>query len=213
MNRCQNGRPRAHAERRCTLPAHGGGPWPGGLGTAFAFGLLMEPSTDPPTRDDSPDPDQLVLLSSVRTEFEGQAMAAALRDRGVPVKVFAAAAAGVSWEGGYGNAVRVMVRRADAARAVALLKEVRQDSVDLDWDRVDVGEMEPGAPPASPFGRRRGGLSPTLQIIRAVGWGLLSATMLMWALGEQMAIPAAVIGAMLVADRVISARRQAAGRR
>lgn len=178
----------------------------------FASGLPMEPATEQPPRDDSPDPDQLVLLTSVRTEFEGQAMAAALRDRGVPVKVFAAAAAGVSWEGGYGNAVRVMVRRADAARAVALLKQVRQDSVDLDWDRVDVGEMEPGAPPASPFGRRRGGLSPTMQVVRAVGWGLLTATMLMWALGEQMAIPAAVIGAMLVADRVISARRAARGR-
>lgn len=173
----------------------------------------MEPAPDKPTRDDpaTPDPDQLVLLTSVRTEFEGQAMAAALRDRDVPVQVFAAAAQGVSWEGGYGNAVRVMVRRADAGRAVTLLKQIRQDSVDLDWDRVDVGELEDGAPPASPFGRRRGGLSPALQIIRAVGWGLLTATMLMWALGEQMAIPAAVIGTMLVSDRLIAARR-AAGR-
>ncbi len=174
----------------------------------------MEPAPDKPMRDDPPaaDPDQLVLLTSVRTEFEGQAMAAALRDRGVPVQVFAAAAQGVSWEGGYGNAVRVMVRRADADRAVALLREVRRDSVDLDWDRVDVGEMEQGAPPASPFGSRRGGLSPTLQIVRAVGWGPLTATMLMWALGEQMAIPAAVIGAMLVGDRLLTATRATSGR-
>lgn len=118
------------------------------------------------------DPDQLVVLTSTRTEFEAQAAAAALRAEGIEASVFAAAASGVQWEGGISNAVRVMVRREDAARAAELLRDTRRAARHIDWNDVDVGEPEDGAPaggPPLPTEPRVGGLSPWLARVRLVG--------------------------------------------
>jgi len=47
-----------------------------------------------------PDPDILVVLTSARTEFEGQTIVATLESDGIPAKVFAASANMLQWEGG-----------------------------------------------------------------------------------------------------------------
>src|SRR5437762_3307565 len=45
------------------------------------------------------DPDILVPLTSARTEFEGQTIAAALEADGIPAKVFATSANMLQWDG------------------------------------------------------------------------------------------------------------------
>jgi hypothetical protein len=143
------------------------------------------------------DPDQLVLLTSARTEFEGRAMAAVIEGQGIPVEVFATAAQMVQWDGGPSNTVRVMVRRRDVQAAALALQRAHRDSVDIDWDEVDVGSPEDPGTPRRPRGRI-GGLSPWLWRIRVIGWGLLSAVFLVWAIGFQFALPVAVFAGVMI---------------
>lgn len=152
-----------------------------------------------PTEPTNPDPDQLVLLTTARTEFEGRAIAGAVEGEGIPVEVFATAATMVQWDGGYANTVKVMVRRADVSAAQAALARVRQASVDLDWDGVDVGSPEDDHNASSPrrTSRRTGGFSPALWRVRMIGTGLLTAIFALWALGDRFAIPAAIIAVLL----------------
>lgn len=85
------------------------------------------------------DPDMLVVLTTARTEFEGQTLAEALRARGVPAEVFATAASSLQWEAGFTDPIKVMVRRADVERASQIRASIKADSVDIDWDEVDTG--------------------------------------------------------------------------
>ena len=96
------------------------------------------------------DPDILVPLTTARTEFEGQAMAAALEADGIPTKVFATSANMLQWEGGYTDPIKVMVRRRDLEKAAASLKRTRQESVDIDWSEVNVGVGEGEGFPVCP---------------------------------------------------------------
>ncbi len=91
-------------------------------------------------RSSQGDPDTLVVLTSTRTEFEGSAKVVALEAAGIPARMFGGASNTLQWEGGYTDPIKVMVRRADVERAAAVLAEVRQDSVDIDWSQVDVGD-------------------------------------------------------------------------
>ncbi len=146
-----------------------------------------------------PDPDQLVLLMSTRTEFEGRTIAAALEAEGITTKVFAASAQMLQWEGGITSTVRVMVRRADLARAGDVLRATRRDSVDLDWSEVDVGEPEDEtAARMTGAGERIGGLSRVLYGVRMVGFTLLFFPMLIGMTGSQNAIPALLVAGFLI---------------
>lgn len=92
------------------------------------------------------DPDELVPAVHARSEFEAHAQAAILREEGIESAVFAGER---SWMGGGSlnrTEVPVMVRREDAERARQLLTQRIADSVDLDWDEVDVGEREDALP-------------------------------------------------------------------
>lgn len=146
------------------------------------------------------DPDQLITLTSARTEFEGSLMRSVLEDAGIRARVFATSAAGLQWEGGYTDPIKVQVRRADLIKAAAVLKKNKQDSVDLDWADVDVGEMEPGAPPV-PFGKtsfweRRA----KRRRMARLGFTLLTAGLLVAWIGQQAAIPVALFtGAAVIA--------------
>jgi hypothetical protein len=146
------------------------------------------------------DPDTLVTIRSVRTEFEGGTIAAVLEDSGVRARVFATTANWVGWEGGIGNSVRVQVRRADAERAEAVLRKNRQDSVDLDWDQVDVGQMEDVGAEARPnfsmervLERRRG----RARVVR-IGMILIGATMIVSQLGPASALPIGAMACLMV---------------
>lgn len=94
------------------------------------------------------DPDMLVTLATARTEIEGAAMRSVLEAEGIPTRIFAGAANMLGWEGGYGNTVRIMVRRGDAVRAAEAIAVNRRTAQLVDWSQVDVGEFEDGEPPA-----------------------------------------------------------------
>jgi hypothetical protein len=114
---------------------------------------------------DSDDP--LVEAAVAETEFAAQTKAAVLRDAGIDAIVFAAER---SWTGGVGisparRGVPVWVRTSDLERAQAALKQVIADSVDIDWDEVDLGEPEGDA--SGPIGK-----SPGLKWLVTLGWGV-----------------------------------------
>lgn len=148
----------------------------------------MEPL--PPT---PADPGQLVLLTSVRHEVEGHAIAASLAEAGVQASVFGASASGLGWEGGYNNTVRVMVRRADLAAAQQWMSARAAAARAIDWDRVDVGEPEGDVSVPSR------GRSPGLRRVRRVGLSLLNGAMLLGAMGQSFIVPAVVVTVLLVA--------------
>ncbi len=91
------------------------------------------------------DPDALETLRTVNSEFEAHTLVAVLREEGIEAHVFAAMHASLPL-GQRRFGVPVQVRRADLERARAALEKNATDSVDLDWDEVDVGEREDQLP-------------------------------------------------------------------
>ena len=95
-----------------------------------------------------PDPKDLKPVCSSSTEFGAQTKAAVLKSEGIDAFVFSH---GSSWIGGDNPAVaphgiEVWVRLEDFDRAKMLVQQRIADSVDLDWDEVDVGEREDTLP-------------------------------------------------------------------
>lgn len=85
------------------------------------------------------DPDGLVTVTTTDTEFQAGILVAVLEDVGIKAFSFGAVAAMEP----YGKRlmpVVVQVRREDFEKAKAALVQNVADSVDLDWDEVDVGE-------------------------------------------------------------------------
>lgn len=94
--------------------------------------------------------DDLITLRTCETEFEAHNLAAILADQGIEAAAFGTASAGIGIslpKGGLGAVVQV--RRVDLDRAKAALAQNVSDSVDLDWDEVDVGDIEDDGPGAS----------------------------------------------------------------
>lgn len=98
--------------------------------------------------------DEPAVVVRVASEFEAHTIAAILRESGIDATVTPGAP---SWTGqvpvsptARGSAV--LVRHDDLERARSVLRESERDSVDLDWDEVDVGEREDNLP-LSPVGR------------------------------------------------------------
>jgi len=102
------------------------------------------------------DPDQLITLTSASTEFAAQIAATVLREAGIETFVFGSTgtAMGLSMTGAAPLArggdqiwgVPVQVRRRDFDRARELLQANRRDSVDIDWNQVEVGQREDTLP-------------------------------------------------------------------
>jgi hypothetical protein len=99
----------------------------------------------PPNPGPPPDPESIVELTATPTEFEAEAIAGALRAQGVEARVVGGLLAGFRAEAP--ATVRVMVRAADLETARNALRALKADSIDIDWDELDVGDPEPGAPP------------------------------------------------------------------
>lgn len=87
------------------------------------------------------DPDELVVLKETRTEFEASTIAASLEDAGIPARVYTGAANVLLGGANIIDSAKVMVRARDRERAAAQLRVIKQDSVDIDWSEVDVGEV------------------------------------------------------------------------
>jgi hypothetical protein len=88
--------------------------------------------------------DDLVTLVVKPTEFEAKTLVAVLEEEGIKAVAFGAASA-VMPLGIRITPVPVQVRRADLDRAKAALQMNIADSVDLDWDEVDVGPPDTGS--------------------------------------------------------------------
>ncbi len=92
--------------------------------------------------------DDLAVAVTAPTEFAAETKAAVLRSSGIEATVIRNAP---SWTGHVSispsaEGASVLVRREDLARARAVLEQTIEDSVDLDWDEVDVGEREDNVP-------------------------------------------------------------------
>ncbi len=95
--------------------------------------------------DNANDP---IQVATTATEFEAQTKAAVLEAEGITCRVVSNAP---SWTGQIplspsGAGAVVLVAAADADRAGDILKDRIADSVDLDWDEIDVGEREDSLP-------------------------------------------------------------------
>lgn len=92
--------------------------------------------------------DDLEPVATTETEFEAQTKAEVLRSEGIECAVVHNAP---SWTGQMslsptGRGAFVLVKRQDADQARKILEQRIDDSVDLDWDEVDVGEREDTLP-------------------------------------------------------------------
>lgn len=88
----------------------------------------------------SPNPDRLEALTSTPDEPRAAMIVAALKDRGIDAVAEGGLTSGFRAE--TVGEVKVMVRRDDLDRAREALVEYRDAASDIDWDEVDVGEME-----------------------------------------------------------------------
>lgn len=132
------------------------------------------------------DPNKLVSVYEAMSEFEANAVAAALRADGYEATVLATGHAMLPI-GAIGKiGVSVLVRAADLAGAGNSIRKNKKDSVDIDWADVDVGEMEDDAPPVQPsLGQRVGGFGPGFRMIRNTGIVLTSIALMTWIMPTQ----------------------------
>jgi hypothetical protein len=94
--------------------------------------------------------DDLVTLLSAETAFEAHTIVAVLKNAGIDAVAFDATRTGMGLSIKSVDGVPVQVRRVDFERARGALETNISDSVDIDWDEVDVGEREDDAPLRAP---------------------------------------------------------------
>ena len=82
--------------------------------------------------------DEPTELCTARTPFEAEAIAEALRSRGIEAHAFTLAAGTLLWEGGITNLPRVQVRRDDLVAARDALKALRESATKIDWDSAAI---------------------------------------------------------------------------
>ncbi len=87
----------------------------------------------------NPDPDELATLITTGQAFEAHVIVAVLQEAGIYARAFDAIQSSLPLGGSFMR-VPVQVRRVDLAKAKEALKNNVSDSVDLDWEQVDVGE-------------------------------------------------------------------------
>ncbi len=86
-----------------------------------------------------PDPDELATLITTHHGFEAHVIVAVLQEAGIDARAFDAIQTSLPLGSSF-TRVPVQVRRGDLARAKEALQSNISDSIDLDWEQVDVGE-------------------------------------------------------------------------
>lgn len=86
------------------------------------------------------DPNAPVVIATALTDAEAGIIASTLRERGVEARVIDAVGSVLSVFGpALNQPIQIVVRRCDADRAAAALREAREESIDIDWSQVDTG--------------------------------------------------------------------------
>ena len=81
----------------------------------------------------------LVTLIAPQSEFEANILAIVLRDHGINAFVFSSAHLGLGVPLSHGTyGVPLQVRREDVADARRILLENRRNSIDVDWDELEL---------------------------------------------------------------------------
>lgn len=88
------------------------------------------------------DPDDLVMLTSAASELQAGLWISVLESHGIRAVSPGSAATTLRWEVAATDPHRLYVRRADAQRAREVLDNQKSDSIDIDWNEVDVGAPE-----------------------------------------------------------------------
>ena len=96
-------------------------------------------------------PDELATLLTTRSSVEAHSVASLLTEAGIDAFVLDAAHLGAGTPLAAGaHRVPVQVREDDLERARALLEASAADSVDIDWETLDVGERADALPLHTP---------------------------------------------------------------
>jgi len=87
-------------------------------------------------------PNDLKPAIDAANHSEAHMIASMLKEQGIEAFVFDTAASNLLWDApGLINQYMVHVQQKDVDRARAFIRTNRDESIDLDWDEVDVGEM------------------------------------------------------------------------
>jgi len=101
-------------------------------------------------------PDESIVLTTASTEFEAEAVVAALRERGVDAYSITSVGTVMAIFGpALNQPIQVLAARRDAERAAAALRDRWRESADINWDDVDLGGGEHGPEKAAGVWRRR----------------------------------------------------------
>jgi len=93
---------------------------------------------------DTQEPEKLVELRTLANEFQAGVIASILEEAGVYATTSSGDGASLGIFGATGfRPTSVWVRAADVERAEDVLEQRREESVDLDWSEVDVGDPDP----------------------------------------------------------------------
>ncbi len=96
------------------------------------------------------DADRLETLLVATSEFAANAVVVVLEDAGIEARAFGTVQGGLGFPLGhhtFGWGTPVQVRASDLERARHALDQARRDSIDIDWDSVELGEPEGNSPP------------------------------------------------------------------
>jgi hypothetical protein len=86
------------------------------------------------------DPNDPVLLAVLHNELEASLLAAALKDHDIEAQTEGDMTAIDHPESPRG--VGVLVHRADFAKAVRAVEQIREENENIDWSKVDYGKSE-----------------------------------------------------------------------
>ena len=98
------------------------------------------------------DPQHLETLLVATSEFAANAIVVVLADAGIEARAFGTIQGGLGFALGHHQAgwgTPVQVRACDLQKARQVLDQARRDSVDINWDEVELGELETSPTPVA----------------------------------------------------------------
>ncbi len=123
------------------------------------------------------DPNAPVVVATALTDAEAGLIASTLRERGIEARVFDAVGSVLSIYGpALNQPIQIVVRRCEADRAAAALRDVREESIDIDWSQVDTGD--PSTPGGPEFQLPKSRIPAPLLL--AIGIVILAVPIMMW---------------------------------